>query len=312
MGKILTIDCQYVMPQVACAYLIVDRSRAIFVENNTSHAVPLLIEALKREGMSPEAVDYAIITHVHLDHAGGSGLLLQYCPNAILLCHPKAAKHVMDPGRLIASARQVYGESFDSLYGEILPVPESRIRIPQDGEEISWQSRKFQFLYTRGHANHHFCIYDSGSNGIFTGDSFGIAYPALSEDQSFIFPTTTPTDFDPEEALSSLEKILETGADTAYLTHFGGVGDLKSRKKDLEEALLYFWSLCKEVESSDILNENLQGFFEERIRSYLYQAAESKGVVLDPTKKKILEFDVILNAQGLTYYVLRSRKRSLS
>lgn len=310
MSDIICIDCHYVLPQLACAYLIIDNGRAVFVENNTSHAVPLLLSELENRGIPKENVDFVIITHVHLDHAGGSGTLLKACPNAKLLAHPRAAKHVADPSRLIASARQVYGDKFDELYGEILPVPQERIRIMEDGEVFSWQSRKFHFLYTRGHANHHFCIYDSGSNGIFTGDSFGIAYPRLSPNQEFIFPTTTPTDFDPEEAILSLEKIVNTGAEIAYLTHFGGVKNLKEKQKLLEEGLHYFRNCILEASEKNWDANELQLYMEDKIRTYFYSVGEKMGLSWDAEQKKFLEFDVVLNAQGLAFYLMKQKKKS--
>ena len=159
------------------------------------------MEVLKKEGLKPEDVQYLIITHVHLDHAGGSSALLKACPNAVLLAHPRAATHIIDPTKLIKSARLVYGESaFEKLYGEIEPVASARVRVMNDGETVQFGSRNLHFFYTRGHANHHFCILDSGSEGIFTGDSFGLAYPALQKNGLLIIPSTSPTDFNPDEA----------------------------------------------------------------------------------------------------------------
>ena len=180
---------------------MVEKDQAAFVDTNTTHSVPLLIEKLRTLGLSPEAVSYLIITHVHLDHAGGASALLKLCPNATLLAHPKAARHMIDPSKLVTSAKKVYGEAqFDQLYGAIDSIPKERVQVIEDGEVIAFGTRTFQFFYTRGHANHHFCIWDSASNGVFTGDSFGLAYPALQKRGLFIFPSTSPTDFDPDEA----------------------------------------------------------------------------------------------------------------
>ena len=117
----MTIDCDYVLPQVACAYLRIQGDEAAFIETNTTHAVPKLLSTLAAEGMKPEQVRYVIITHVHLDHAGGTSALLAACPNATVLAHPRAARHLVDPEKLVASARAVYGEAkFDALYGKIV------------------------------------------------------------------------------------------------------------------------------------------------------------------------------------------------
>jgi glyoxylase-like metal-dependent hydrolase (beta-lactamase superfamily II) len=309
MSSIITIDCEYVKPGLACAYLIVDGGRAVFVENNTSYAIPLLLQALEGQGLTPDDVDYAIITHVHLDHAGGSGKLLEACKNAQLLAHPRAARHVIDPTRLVDSARQVYGEEFDRLYGEILPVQQDRVRIMNDGEELSWQSRSFRFIYTRGHANHHFCIYDSGTNGIFTGDSFGIAYPELGKSDRFIFPTSTPTDFDPEEAILSLDKIIETGADKAYLTHFGEVGNLPKLREELEVGLIRFREIAEAALDPSILDGSIQEFCEKSVREYFQSILDKKSIQLTKDEWTLLNFDVVLNAQGLAFWAMRKRRK---
>lgn len=309
MSKIITIDCDYVMPGVACAYLIIDNGKACFVENNTSLAVPKLLRTLEGEGLSPEDVDYAIITHCHLDHAGGSGALIAACPHATLLAHPKSAKHMIDPSRLIASSQAVYGDEFPKLYGEILSVPKERVRIMEDGEKLPWQSREFSFFYTKGHANHHFCIFDTGSSGVFTGDTFGIAYPRFSEGGSFLFPTTTPTDFDPEEAILSVDKILQTGAERAYLTHFDSVENLEELAVDLKLGIQRLASVAREGLESALDGEELQEFCEKGVRSYLRELALSKGKDFTEKDWSFLEFDTKLNAQGLVVWVHRQRKK---
>ena len=197
--------------------------------------MPLLLQKLEAEGLSPEQVDYAIVTHIHLDHSGGSSALLEACPNAKLLCHPKAARHLIDPSRLVASSQAVYGEEqFAELYGEIRPIPEERVRIMEDDSVVQWGSRSFRFLHTRGHADHHFVIHDSGSEGVFTGDSFGIAYPILQKpDTPFLFPSTSPTQFHAEEARKSVRRIRDCGAARLFLTHFGEFTDLETGEAQL-------------------------------------------------------------------------------
>lgn len=310
MDKIRTIDCGYVEAGLACAYLIVDGNRATFVENNTNNAVPLLLEVLKEEGLGPESVDYIIITHVHLDHAGGTGKLVSLCPNATVLAHPKAAPHVIDPTRLIKSSIQVYGEeNYFKLYGEILPVPSDRVRIMSDGEELSWQKRIFKFLHTRGHANHHFCIYDSLTNGIFTGDTFGIGYTLFRKGKdSLLFPSTTPTDFDPEEAILSVDKILATGADKAYLTHFGVWEDIRSGASQMKEGLNVMKNVLISAEKTGLEGEALVSFCEGRVRSYLEDQIRIRNLPFGEKEERFIGFDSQINAQGIAFKIERSRK----
>lgn len=301
MGKVITIDTEYAnMPQVASAYLLEEEGHGVVVETNTTHAIPKILKTMESEGIKRENLDYVIVTHVHLDHAGGAWALLEACPNAILLAHPKTAKHLIDPSLLIKSATSVYGkENFDSLYGEIKPVPKDRVRVMEDGEWLVWKDHSFQFIYTKGHANHHFCIYDKKSNGIYTGDSFGISYPHLENGKRFIFPTTTPTDFDSVEAIRSLERILETGAEVAYLTHFGVIGNLKENAADLKEGLI----LCQEAINNleTIPKENRLPFVESKVEAMIQTLADKHSLTLTESDWKLLHLDVNLNAQGLVY-----------
>ena len=141
--SIEAIDCHYGGPEKTAAYLMVERGRACFVDNNTNSAVPRLLEALERRGIAREAVDYAIITHVHLDHAGGTAALLEACPNAKVLAHPKATRHLISPERLIAGSKAGYGEEqFHFLYGEIRPVPEERVISVEDNALVVWSGRR--------------------------------------------------------------------------------------------------------------------------------------------------------------------------
>ncbi|MFB5649380.1 MBL fold metallo-hydrolase [Leptospira wolffii] len=310
MDQVRVIDCNYVEPGLACAYLVIDGDRAIFVENNTNSAVPLLLEALREEDISRDAVDYIIITHVHLDHAGGTGNLAKACPNAKILAHPKAAPHIIDPARLIRSSIQVYGEKeYYELYGEILPVPESRVRTMQDGEEIHWGKRTLKFLHTKGHANHHFCIYDSLTNGIFTGDTFGLGYGIFRKGKdSLLYPSTTPTDFDPDEALSSVDKILATGADKAYLTHFGAWEDMQGGAAQMREGLSAMKRIWISAEKTGFSGEVLVSFCENRIRSYLEDQIHKKNLSYGEKERRFIGFDSQINAQGIAFKIERSRR----
>jgi glyoxylase-like metal-dependent hydrolase (beta-lactamase superfamily II) len=237
-ASVVTIDCEYVQPQFAASYLITSGRHAAFIDNNTAHSVPLLLDALSRTGFSPKEVQWIIITHVHLDHAGGTSRLAELCPNAKVLAHPKAARHVVDPERLVSSAKRVYGDDvFAQLYGEIKPVPAARVRPLGDGETVELGKRKLRFIHTRGHANHHFCVHDPDADAIFTGDAFGLRYPALQTQGLFVFPSTSPTDFDADEARRSVDKILDSGAGRAYPTHFGGFPELTEAAAQLKEHL---------------------------------------------------------------------------
>lgn len=313
MKDIITIDCNYVLPQVAAAYLVRAGDKACFIDNNTNYSVPTLLAALKDAGYTPEQVSHIIITHVHLDHAGGTGLLLTHCPNAVVVAHPRAAPHVIDPSRLVKSAQQVYGEeNFRKLYGDIVPVPENRVLIPADGEVLTVADKAFQFIYTRGHANHHFSIYEQTTKSIFTGDSFGIAYPMLQKgSKPFLFPSTSPTDFDAAEARISYTKILNSGAERAYPTHFDVWSDMQGGytmlNGYLDQIEILFHSLLTAPDGEKIPALARAGF-----DAFFTAALEERGITLSQQEKEVLEMDIDLNAQGIAFAAARARKKAQS
>lgn len=298
---IQTIDCQYVRPEFAAAYLVVEDKQALLVENNTSHSVPLILDQLKKAGLTPEQVQYLIVTHVHLDHAGGSSALMKLCPNATLLAHPRAARHLIDPSKLIAGAQAVYGkETFEELYGKIDPIDSSRVREMKDEEVLTFGSLQLRFFYTLGHAKHHFCI--STGDGVFTGDSFGLAYPYLQKKGLWIFPSTSPTDFDPDEARKSLQKIRDTGAKKAYLTHFGEITDLATAQSQLLEYFDRVEEILQTAQQQEIAPNQLTAFCEKALHKKFQKKLEARGMAGDSLAWEYLKLDLQLNAQGMAWY----------
>lgn len=308
MRKIITIDCDYLHPEFAASYLIVEGEHAAFVDNNTAHSVPLLLKALRKEGLRPEQVEYVIITHVHLDHAGGTGVLMEECVNSTLLAHPKAAHHMVRPDKLVASATQVYGEeTFQKLYGEIRPVPRARVKEIQDGEEVGLGSGKLAFFHTRGHANHHFCVYDAMTSSVFTGDSFGVIYPALQKNGTFAFASTSPTDFDAWEARNSIQRILDCGAERAFPTHFGEQRDLQGVAKQLREDLDFSEALLEDAVRSGVKDRELYEFCASRLQTHFRRRLGEVGLDQDTKSWELLRLDLELNAAGIAH-VARKRK----
>src|SRR5262249_22057029 len=152
---ISAVDAEYLYPGHAAAHIIVDAERAAFVDVGTNSSVPYLLAALAELGVAREAVDYLLLTHVHLDHAGGAGLLMRELPNAVAVLHPRGAPHMIDPAKIIAGAQAVYGEArFKHLYGQLLPIPPERVHVAADGERLRLGSRTLQLIHTAGHARH--------------------------------------------------------------------------------------------------------------------------------------------------------------
>ena len=316
---ITTIDCEYTQPKYAAAFLVEAGEKNFFVENNTAHSVPLLLKALAQRGVKPEEVHYVIITHVHLDHAGGSSALLKACPNATLLAHPRAAPHIIDPTRLVTGARAVYGdEAFNKLYGTIEPVPAARVRVMEDEEVLDVGSVRLRFFFTRGHANHHFCIQmtdEESKSVVFTGDSFGLAYPILqSRSQAaglFIFPSTSPVDFDAEEARKSIRKIATCGADQALLTHFGSVDDIGGAAEQLLAAIDFSDALLNEAQVSLLSDDQLKAYCEAKLHARMANELGRRGISLRDEKiADLLRLDLDLNAAGLAHVAKKRRHPS--
>jgi len=303
------IDCLYTgREKVAAAFLLKEGDRAAIVETNTNHAIPHIMQTMTEEGVQPEQVEWIIVTHAHLDHAGGASALLKKCPNATLVAHPKAAPHLIDPSRLLKSAKDIYGEeTFQELYGTIKPIPEDRVKVPEDGESLSLGERELRLFFTRGHANHHFCVHDVSEKVVFAGDNFGIIYPALQHHGLFAFPSTPPTDFDALAAIESIDKILATGANRVFPTHFGEVTELEAIASQLREQLQTFHEWIEEVDASGQPDEALDALFDKRIRAHFDTKCEALGIPADNPHRRLLEIDVMLNGQGLSFAVKKRR-----
>lgn len=300
-----TIDCQYLGPEHAASYLLIEDGQAAFVENNTVHAVPLLMRALERHGMSPEQVAYAIITHLHLDHAGGTSSLVKQCPNATVLAHPRAVRHLVDPSRLIAGVKAVYGAGgFNAMYAPIEPIDQERVRGMEDGETVDLGRRMLTFLQTPGHAKHHVCIHDSRLNGVFTGDTFGYNYrPSRRSTRPFLLFPTAPTDFDPDAARESIRRILATGAERAYLTHFGELAAIEEGAEVVVASIERMEGIVRDATASGLAGGELQHFCEGRVREAYAAQAAFCGATLDQDDWRRFDGDIPVDAHGVAVLV---------
>jgi glyoxylase-like metal-dependent hydrolase (beta-lactamase superfamily II) len=313
MSAIHTIDTGYLgRREFAAAYLIIEGDRAAFVDNNTNAAIPELLKALRTQGLTPAQVEYLIVTHVHLDHAGGTSRLAEACPKATVVAHPRAAPHVIDPTKLVASASAVYGEEeFQRLYGTIEPVAEDRVRVMEDEEILQFGTRELRFLHTRGHANHHFCIADSASESIFTGDAFGLVYPALQRNGCFAFPSTSPTDFEPELARQAVQRLVDERPRSLYPTHFGAVTDIETAADQLTRHLDFAEQLRDDAEASGLPDEDLAAWCKVRIKDYFAGLLDGRGNLgSDPEIRSLIELDIDLNAQGIAFAAGKRRRKA--
>ncbi|HTV18094.1 MAG TPA: MBL fold metallo-hydrolase, partial [Polyangiaceae bacterium] len=236
---ITTVDAEYVRPGFASVHLLERNGRVAIVDTGTNDSVPLVLDALAGLGLDRGAVDLVFITHVHLDHAGGAGALLAELPQARAVAHPRSVPHLVDPSRLIEASRAVYGdERFDALYGTPLPISAERVVETRDGDRLGLGGSELRVLHTPGHALHHHVLHDVEGRAVFTGDTFGLSYRALDTERgAFIVPTTTPTQFDPEQLVASVRRIVALAPEALYLTHYGRVTGAERLGASLEEQI---------------------------------------------------------------------------
>ncbi|MGH8134746.1 MAG: MBL fold metallo-hydrolase [Steroidobacteraceae bacterium] len=301
---ITAIDVDYVRPGLAASHLVVDDGCAAFVDTGTTLSVPNLLGALEFKGIDPADVDWVLTTHVHLDHAGGAGALMQALPNARCAVHPRGARHLAEPSKLIAGSIVVYGEErFRSLYGEIVPVDEARMFIPEDGERITLGSRSLELIHTPGHALHHYCVVDLDHDRIFSGDTFGISYRDFDVDgREFILPTTTPVHFDPEALCNSVDRLMSYEPEAIYLTHYAEVRDLARLAGEMKDRVRAFADLGRRyAQAPDRAQKLRTGMF-----ALLSRWLDEHGFPADAARRHwLLEDDIELNSQGVEVWLDR-------
>lgn len=296
---ISAIDSGFGRPQLAAIHLIAEGDRAALVDTGSNASLPIVLQALKAKGLTPAQVEYVILTHIHLDHAGGAGALMQALPNARLTVHPRGARHMVDPARLVAGTIAVYGEAqARRMYGEILPIPAGRIVETPEGATIRLGERALTFLDTPGHARHHVCIRDDRSGHVFAGDMFGLSYRELDVDgRQFAFPTTTPVQFEPAAMHASIDRLLALQPEAIYVTHFGQVRDVPRLGADLHR-------LIDAHVAAALRYRDAGAGRHERIK------ADLTAILLDEARRhgwrmaldgllRLMAADVELNAQGL-------------
>lgn len=305
---IYCIDTGFVRPKLAACYLLIDGDQAAFVDTGTANTVPSLLALLDHLGVDREQVRYVIPTHVHLDHAGGSGQLMAALRKAKLVVHPKGATHMIDPAKLTAGATTVYGEEvFQRDFGALEPIPETRVIKAEDGQAFDLGGRSLIFLDTPGHANHHGCIWDERSGGFFTGDTFGIAYPELrTGEPGWLFAPTTPVAFDPQNWHASVERLMDYGPRQMYLTHFGSIGVTRGLADRLHRSIDSLAALATGM--ADRGSDRPEAL-KNGVARLLCHEAKADGVDLDDAEiLDLLAGDIDLNAQGLEVWLVRQER----
>ena len=300
---IVAFDAGYVRPILAAIHIVVEDGRVAFIDSGSNDALPNSLAMLDRLGLDSAAADYIILTHIHLDHAGGAGSMMAAFPGARLVVHPRGARHMAEPDRLVAGVTAVYGEEYvRRVYGEIVPVPAGRILAAPDGQVVSLAGRDLLCIETPGHARHHICIVDRRTGGIFSGDTFGLSYREHDVGgRAFIFPTTTPTQFDPAAMHASIDRLISLTPEAIYLTHYSRVRDVAELGADLHRRLDAMVAIARGVTGSGAPRHEA---LKAELTRYLLAELRAHGCPLPEGRTlEIWEVDLELDAQGLAVWL---------
>jgi glyoxylase-like metal-dependent hydrolase (beta-lactamase superfamily II) len=302
---IFCVDSGYEGGGVASVYVIRDGDSAAIVDTAHNGALEPVKSAMSEIGIKSGDVEFIFLTHVHLDHAGGAGMFVGEFPNARVVVHERGARHIVDPGKLVAGATAIYGEeAMARLYGKVTPVPPGKITIPRDGDEFRVGNRAITCLDTPGHARHHLAYHDASANAVFTGDAYGMSYLELVRPEGrCAILTTSPVQFDPNAMRDSMKKIESLNPDSLYPTHFGQMpigGDISD---SLYRQIDLYVKTAEDAKGNlDMIREGLRDLFRnESSRQGCPCLAANSGRVTG----QALE----LNAQGLAVWYEKKRDR---
>jgi glyoxylase-like metal-dependent hydrolase (beta-lactamase superfamily II) len=287
--------------RMTSAYLVEAREPAI-VETGPTTSVDAVRAGLEALGVGANDLAHIVVTHIHLDHAGGAGALAPHFPGATVWVHERGAPHLAEPGKLVASAARVYGEArMQELFGPVHPVPSDRLRSLTDGDRVPLGDRELESLYTPGHAGHHVALADSASGGIFVGDAVGVFIP----DVGVLRPATPPPEFDLELAVSSVERIAGRQPPLLLFSHFGPSPDVAELCR-LAIERLGGWTevVVKALEQTHELAEVVG-----RLRTETADEVRTERWGDETLERYELLSSYEMNAMGLIRYLEKSRAR---
>ena len=245
----LTCDIGYVdlrfhdQPEVIASAVLHGSFGAAIVDPGPGSTLSTLTGALRRHGISVGDLQAILLTHIHLDHAGATGALVAENPEIEVFVHTRGVRHMADPTRLVASARQLWGDELEGLWGEFLPVPEANLRSLDGGERLRVGERELEVAYTPGHARHHVSYFDRASGIAFVGDTAGIRIGAVP----YALPPTPPPDVDLGGWRDSVERVDRWRPDTLFLTHFGPHADPVSHLQAFLEHLEELGEIARRI-----------------------------------------------------------------
>jgi glyoxylase-like metal-dependent hydrolase (beta-lactamase superfamily II) len=293
------IDLQPIgIPNFIASYVLKGKEATAIIETGPTCSIPNLLSGLKEIGIANTDVDYVAVSHIHIDHAGGAGTLMQHLPNAKLLVHPKGAPHMVNPQKLWEASKQVLGE-IAVMYQEIQPVPEDRVITPADGRIFDLGGDiQLQVLETLGHASHHLGFFETASMGVFQGDAAGIYISSLR-----VTLPTTPAPFNLDMTIASIQKIMDMAPSKLYYTHFGPVENAVNHLKDYVRQLR-LWE--KTVSEALKTGDSLQPIYDKILENDTQMKTAADFI----RNHLVLRKGVVMqNIQGFVEYL---KKKSLA
>ena len=304
--EITCIETHFQRPGLASCYLIQSAGEAALIDTGTARTTDNIMQLIELFGLAPGQVRYVIPTHVHLDHAGGAGQLMQRLPDAELVMHHFGARHMIDPSKIALGSSEVYGEEeFSKQFVELLPIDEKRVIQATDGMRITLGERELTCIDTPGHARHHICIWDQQSRGIFSGDTFGLAYPELTTEQGpFMVLPSTPTQFDPESWHRTIDRLMALQPSRMYLTHYGAIDNPQPLSTVLHEEIDVYAAIALSYADAENPVDELEAVLWEHFRKRLHAHGNQQSL---REQERLLAMDVRLCAQGLQVWLDRSR-----
>ncbi len=292
------IDTRYIRGNFVACYLIQQGDEVALIDSGGYLSVPGILKVLDEKNIAYDQVKHIILTHIHLDHAGGAGELVKHLPSAEVYVHERGAKHLIDPAKLRAGVIGVYGETFFKQFlGDLIPIDAQKIHIVQHQENIMLADRVLTCLDTPGHARHHICIWDQTSRGIFSGDTLGVSYQEFDTDQGgLIFPPTTPIQFDPKTWEQTIQQLMSLQPRYAYLTHYGCVEFDQNSAQMLIEQIQAFCAIALRLKHESGRHQVIK----EKLLEHLLAVAKDHGASLEQSQQiKLLKGDLEICAQGL-------------
>jgi glyoxylase-like metal-dependent hydrolase (beta-lactamase superfamily II) len=263
---------------ITAAYAILG-SKPCLVETGTATSAKTVVDALGSLGVGPEDLATIVVTHIHLDHAGGVGDIASMYPSAEVVVHEKGARHLADPSRLMASARMVYGDALDVLFGELAPVPAARLRTLDDTGTVDLgDGRRLESYYSPGHARHHVGLLDSLSGDLYVGDAAGVYIPETGD----LRPATPPPDFDLEVALASIGRFASLEPARLLFSHYGPVSDVPATLERSAEEISVWVSETRAARSAGMdLDHAVEAVRQKTLSRYAAFAADADPLVTE-------------------------------